>query len=218
MTKAKKNGVLFDLDGTLWDSSRQILPAWNAVLDAYPGLRAPVTLEEIGSYMGLTPEVMSARMFPMLEPRAALEMLYRCFDAETEVLKQSGAILYDGVPALLSALHERYFVAVVSNSQDGYVQAFLDYYDLWNYVDDIEMAGRTGLPKGDNIGLVLDRAGIERADALYVGDTQGDLEAADQAGIGFVYAAYGFGKIARKAVAAENPEQLLPLIETAFGK
>ena len=53
----------------------------------------------------------------------------------------------------------------------------------------------TGLTKGENIRLVMERSGIGRA--FYLGDTQGDLNAADQAGVPFVHAAYGFGKVDR---------------------
>ncbi len=217
MSKTAKKAILFDLDGTLWDSSRAFLPAWNEVLAAHSDVRGPVTLEEIGSYMGLTPDVMAGRMFPMLEADEALKLLYLCYDAEERVLREKGAILYEGVEALLSTLHEDYFVAIVSNSQDGYVQAFLDYYGFWKYVDDIEMAGRTGNPKWDNITLVLGRAGIDRERALYIGDTQGDLDAADKAGVRFIFADYGFGSVNRVTPSSKAPSGLLPIIEEMLG-
>lgn len=218
MSKTAKKAVLFDLDGTLWDSSRAFLPAWNEVLETHSDIRGPVTLEEIGSYMGLTPSVMAGRMFPMLTLDDALKMLYLCFDAEEKLLREKGGILYEGVEKLLSTLHEDYFVAIVSNSQDGYVQAFLDYYGFWKYVDDIEMAGRTGNPKWDNITLVLERAGIDRERALYVGDTQGDLDAADKAGVRFIFADYGFGKVDRATPSAKEPSALLPIIREMLGE
>ena len=53
----------------------------------------------------------------------------------------------------------------------------------------------TPLSKGENIRLVIQRNAIDRA--VYVGDTQGDLDAADFAGIPFIRAAYGFGQVNR---------------------
>ena len=73
------------------------------------------------------------------------------------------------------------------------MQAFLDHYEFRKYFDDIEMAGRTGLSKGENISLVIQRNQIEKA--VYVGDTAGDQEAAELAGVPFIYAAYGFGDV-----------------------
>ena len=51
--------------------------------------------------------------------------------------------------------------------------------------------GDTGLPKGDTILALMARFGID--DAVYIGDTQGDLEASRKAGIPFVFCRYGFG-------------------------
>lgn len=55
--------------------------------------------------------------------------------------------------------------------------------------------GDTGTEKGETIRRLMARHDI--TSAVYIGDTQGDLDAADGAGIPFVYAAYGFGEVAR---------------------
>ncbi|MBQ8563125.1 MAG: HAD family hydrolase, partial [Firmicutes bacterium] len=112
-------------------------------------------------------------------------------------IREHGGRLYDGVKDMLENLKQEYFLAIVSNSQDGYVQAFLDYTGLWIYFGDMEMAGRTGKCKGENIRLVMERNHLEQA--VYVGDTDGDQKAAALAEVPFVYAEYGFGQ-------AENPE------------
>lgn len=102
-------------------------------------------------------------------------------------------VLYLHLEEVLKELSRNFFLAIVSNCQDGYVQAFLDHYEFWKYFDDIEMAGRTGRSKGENISLVVKRNHIEKA--VYVGDTSRDQEAAKLAGVPFIYAAYGFGDV-----------------------
>ena len=69
----------------------------------------------------------------------------------------------------------------MSNSQDGYVQTFLRWLG-GSWIQDYEMSGQTGLTKGKNIQLVMERNRINRA--VYVGDTQMDAAAAE-AGIPF---------------------------------
>jgi len=101
--------------------------------------------------------------------------------------------LYPELEKILTNLSEKYFLYIVSNCQDGYVQAFLQYHLMEGYFKDFEMSGRTGRRKGENIKLIIDRNQL--SEALYVGDTNGDSEAAAEAGIPFVYAGYGFGEV-----------------------
>ena len=72
----------------------------------------------------------------------------------------------------------------------GSADEFGAVYEEW-FITDFECPGYTNLPKGENCKLVMERNGF--TSAVYVGDTQGDADAAAFAGIPFVYCAYGFG-------------------------
>ena len=93
----------------------------------------------------------------------------------------------------LRVLKRRYFLGLVSNCTELYAQAFLHAHGLVGLFDDHETAGRTGLSKGENISLLLRRNRIEKA--VYIGDTAKDREAAQAAGIPFLYANWGFGDL-----------------------
>ena len=93
-----------------------------------------------------------------------------------------------------------YELAIVSNCQRGYVEAFLKGSGLGEMFLDYEEWGRTGLSKGENIRLVMERNGYKKG--VYIGDTRKDQEATLQAGLPFVHAAYGFGK-------SENPDGVI---------
>jgi phosphoglycolate phosphatase len=71
------------------------------------------------------------------------------------------------------------------------ISAFLDYHKLHKYFCDFECAGDTGLSKGENLALVISRNGFRAP--VFIGDTQGDANAAKAAGIPFIFARYGFG-------------------------
>mgnify|MGYP003309180735 CR=1 FL=1 len=82
-------------------------------------------------------------------------------------------------------------LGIISNFQTGYIETFLKAHGLGRYFDDFESFGATLRPKGENIASLVKRNGNEKA--IYVGDTQGDCDAAKYAGLPFVLADYGFG-------------------------
>ncbi len=184
--------VIFDLDGTLWDSTAQILPAWNRVL-ARRGTGRVLTLVEMKGYMGKTVEEIAALMLPDIPPAAGVSILKECCREEVVSLREAGGTLYPNLREELQKLAADYMLSIVSNCQDGYIQSFLHAHQLADYFSDFECFGRTGRSKGENIRLVMERNHINTA--IYVGDTQGDFEAAMLAGVPFVHAAYGFGTL-----------------------
>jgi phosphoglycolate phosphatase len=110
---------------------------------------------------------------------------------------------------VLQALSEKYELYIVSNCQEGYIEAFYAYHGLEKYFRDFENPGRTGLSKGENIKLLMKRNGLEAP--VYVGDTAGDQKAAKDAGIPFVYAKYGFGDVEDYDYAIERFDALLEI-------
>lgn len=189
-----KQALIFDLDGTLWDASDTIAPIWNRCL-AERGIDLRVTPADCRGYCGKTLEEIAALAFPEADPAWREEVLLACCAAENEPLSRTGGRLYPGLEAVLTELRRDWLLAVVSNCQEGYIEAFFTGNNTGHLFDDYESAGRTGLSKGENIRLVMARNGFERA--VYVGDTEGDRLAAEEACVPFVHAAYGFGAVKR---------------------
>lgn len=188
-----KKGIIFDLDGTLWDSSEQVVPAWNIVFNRYQELNKSISLDDMKSFMGKTIEDIAGVLLPDIDRKRGIEILKECCKEEQIYLKEHGGKLYPELEEVLTCLSEKYFLYIVSNCQDGYVQAFLQHHIMDGYFKDFEMSGRTGKKKSENIKLIIERNKLD--ETVYIGDTIGDYEAASEAGIPFVYAAYGFGKI-----------------------
>ena len=184
--------IIFDLDGTLWDATGCSCEIWNRVFDKHKEVEFCMTQEISAKLMGKTMEEIGDVLFPEL-PVAKRRAITDEFGLEeVKYLRENGAVLYSGLKDTICRLAENYNLYIVSNCQDGYVPAFLKAHDMESYFKDIEMSGRTGKDKGQNIKLLMERNGIENA--CYVGDTEGDEKAARFAGIPFIWAAYGFGK------------------------
>ena len=186
--------LLFDLDGTLWDSAPAVADAWNEVLQREcPGLK-PLTVDDIHGVMGMTMKEISYALYPDADMPRRDEIFDVCCKYEVEYLYTHCGTLYPDFRAVMETMKAQgYELAVVSNCQTGYVKAFLISSGASDLFIDYEEWERTGLTKGENIRLVMERNGYDKG--VYIGDTKKDREAALQAGIPFIHAAYGFGKV-----------------------
>lgn len=187
------DSMIFDLDGTLWDPTEVVSSAWNHVLKGYKDIKDEITKEHLKGVMGLQVKEIGRKLFPDLEEDLQQKILKECCELECHYLAKQGGKLYDQLEEVLKALSYNYKLFIVSNCQSGYIEAFFHFHKLDKYFSDYENPGRTGLSKGENIKLVIDRNHLLKP--VYIGDTEGDQKAARFAGIPFIYAEYGFGKV-----------------------
>lgn len=189
-----KKGILFDLDGTLWDSAQAVVDSWNEALAKFTDVPYRCTLDMMKSFMGRTMEEIALTWFDRETKERALELMDICMDYEIEYIEKTGGVLFDHLEETLQELKRRgYFLAVISNCQEGYIEAFLSYHKLGKYFNDTENYGRTGRDKDYNIKLVVERNKLDKA--VYVGDIMGDYNSTMKAGLPFIHAAYGFGTV-----------------------
>lgn len=206
----KIDSLIFDLDGTLWDSSDGIVATWRLVLEHYPEIDKVVTSEELAGNFGLPLDEIARRMFPEQTEAMRQQLMKECCDRENEYLAEHGGTLYPKLKETLGRLAGRFPLFIVSNCQDGYIQSFYQGNQTAEYFRDCECIGVTGLPKGENIRLVMERNHLKSP--AYVGDTQGDADAARVAGIPFIYARYGFGNVEHYDMVIDKFEELEQLL------
>lgn len=213
-----RQGILFDLDGTLWDSSKQVVEAWNEILAKQPDVERTITIEDMQGFMGLPMDEIGRKCFQGqgLTEERIMEIMKACEGYENEYIRQHGGVLFPQLEEVLQDLSKDYFLAVVSNCQVGYIEAFLEYHKLSEYFSDFESFGKTGLQKGDNIRLVCERNHLEQA--VYLGDIQRDYDSACKAGIPFILAGYGFGTVDADVPVIHSLTELRRTAEEIFRK
>lgn len=184
--------ILFDLDGTLWDACEAMVDPWNRTLkEEFPHVNRTVTLADIRAMQGKNLAGCAAVTFPDLPPAEGQAIVAAACAAEVAVLAETGGRLYDGLFAVLGELQETYRLGIVSNCQCGYIEAFMAAHGTAGLFDAFTCEGMTKKSKGENIRFMMEVLGV--SEAIYVGDTEGDENAARTAGVPFVHAAYGFG-------------------------
>lgn len=193
------DGIIFDIDGTLWDSCEAVRKSWQLSLRRRYGCFGSPDLEQVRSIMGLEPDAIAQKLFSRFGEHAR-EVFDTLSVDECAYLAAHGAEIYPGVLETLRALARERRLFLVSNCQDGYIDAFLRSNGAEDLFEDCLCAGVTGLDKSGNLRRLMTGRGLVRA--AFVGDTAGDESAARENGCAFIYAAYGFGK-------AENPDAVL---------
>ena len=207
-----KKGIIFDMDGTLWDTTPLLHEVWNRVLQKYEETKGRyLSLEEIRGLMGKTMYEIGQATMPGVPVERQEEIFNGCIDAEDEELLIKGGQLYEGLEETLRFLKPYYHLYIVSNGQENYARNFIDFYGFGDLIEDEETFGRTVLPKSENIKLMVKRNGLD--DAVYVGDTRQDETSAREAGVRFIYASYGFGEALEPDETIASPKDLPKALE-----
>ena len=189
MADYRFNSIIFDMDGTLWDAVDTYADIWNETYRML-GIEARMTRAQLLDCMGLTLSTIIKRLNPEGIDEAQFTAALRKVDSRLMPVK--GGTLYPGVREGLARLAERFPLFMVSNCGPHGLDYFLRYTGLTPYIKDTLTNGQTRLSKADNIKLMIERHNL--SDAVYVGDTQTDCDAAHRAGIPMIYMGYGFGE------------------------
>ena len=192
------DGIIFDVDGTLWYSCDKVSKFWSIAASEYLGRPIHWTGPKLEPLFGQPMDVFLDTLLPGLTRAQKDELSRSLWDKENEMLAEDPGVLYPGVAETLQALAKDHRLFIVSNCQKGYIEVLLDSCGLRPYVEGWLCWEDTMDRKGATIRALMDRYGLKNA--LYVGDTQGDADECAWAGVDFLYAAYGIGTV-------RNPER-----------
>jgi phosphoglycolate phosphatase len=200
---------VFDLDGTLVDSLRDLADSANQLLESYGA--APLDTAAIGGMVGDGAAQLVARACAAvgITPRDALGKFLEIYDAR--LLTHTRA--YDRMPDVVETLGRRASLAVLTNKPLGATRRILAGLDLAKFFDEDAVIGGDGPwpRKPDPAGLrhLCERAGIAPAEAMLVGDSHVDWRTAREAGTAICLARYGFGFPAFPSGTLDGREQFI---------
>ena len=202
--------LIFDIDGTLWDSRQLVAEGYNIQLEKEGLQHLAVTAEDLRPLFGKVMTEIADTILASIDPSERYELMERCMKTENDYLFANECkIGYPKVKETLEALSKKYRLFIVSNSQCGYPELCIEKLGLGDYIDGHMCFGDTGTSKGQTILTLIRKHNI--GSCIYIGDTQGDLEACQEAGIPFIFCAYGLGKAESWDAKIDSIEELLEM-------
>ena len=206
----KTDGIILDIDGTLWNSTPIVAEAWNEIIEKRDDIPFRFTAKQLTQLFGRPLPVIADMVFPFLEEKERYDLMNECCEREHELLRASTQnILYPGVAETMKALCKKIPLFIVSNCQAGYIEVFLKATGFGHYFKGHLCPGDTGMAKAENIMKI--RNDYDLKDPVYVGDTLGDFNACKKAGVPFIFAKYGFGEVSDPDFRINMPMDLVEL-------
>lgn len=205
----KPDSIIFDVDGTLWDSTGIIAKVWTSAIQNYTDLPLTLTADYLKTLFGRTLPEIADVIFSQYPVKERLRLMYLCCEDEHAALLKQCAPLYPQLEDTLNILSGKYRLFIVSNCQAGYIETFLKTSGLGKYFEGHLCPGDTGNAKASNILQIKKTFALSAP--IYVGDTEGDFHACREAGIPFVFASYGFGSVVSPDYIISRPHDLIAL-------
>ena len=200
--------LIFDIDGTLWDSRQLVAEGYNIQLEKEGLSHLAVTAEDLRPLFGKVMTEIADVILASIDPSERYELMERCMKTENDYLFANECkIGYPNVKETLAELSKKYRLFIVSNSQCGYPELCIEKLGLSDYIEGHMCFGDTGTSKGQTILTLIRKHNI--GSCIYIGDTQGDLEACKEANVPFIFCAYGLGKAESWDARIDSIEDLL---------
>ena len=199
--------LIFDIDGTLWDTRGLVAEGWNEQLRKEKLDEFCMTVDQLTPLFGKVAKDLADVLFAALPEPERMPLMERCLDHELDYLwEQPCKVGYPDVKETLAALASKYRLFIVSNCQCGYPEVCMEKLGITSLIQGHLCFGDTRTCKGETIKKLM--ADHKITSACYVGDTQGDADAAALAGLPFVYCAYGFGNVTEYWKSIDRFEEL----------
>lgn len=210
--------VIFDLDGTILDTLEDLADSANHALRMH--YFPERTIEEIRSFVGNGIGKLIERAVPDGTDFVVVEKVLADFKVHYAQHCADKTRPYHGIPELIEKLkNQGYMTAVVSNKADFAVRQLCE--DYFSGLFDFVVGEREGIrrkPAPDSVLEVLERLHVEKKNALYIGDSEVDIQTADYAGVDQISVEWGFrereyllSKGAKKIVG--SPEEILSILD-----
>jgi len=186
----KNDAIIFDIDGTLWNACPACAKGWNDGLKKL-GINKTITSKQIENVAGKPYEECIEILLPKLQQKHP-ELLKVLNEYEMKAVKSNGGKFYENAIEGIKTLSKSHKIFLVSNCQEWYLKIFLKFSNLEPFLTNFDCHGMSNLPKNKMLKRIKEKHSLKNP--VYIGDTEGDESATNQAKMEFIHMSYGFGK------------------------
>ena len=206
--------VIFDVDGTLLDTSEGI---WSSLQYAVQSTGLPPIREkDKAQFIGPTIQSSLKRYFQLTDEEA--NRAAAAFRERYSTVDLGKAAVYDGIPELLQYLKAHgCLVGAATYKRRDYARTILDIFGLTQWCDAVTGSDFGGkCTKADIIRQCAERLRCACDEALMVGDTNSDLQGSRELGMDFLAVTYGFGFTDGDGIvpSASSPKAIINFLES----
>ncbi|MBQ3901876.1 MAG: HAD family hydrolase [Lachnospiraceae bacterium] len=188
----KTDGILLDIDGTMWDSTPLVSKAYKRAFRDQGIDEGRVSPDTLKGLFGRPMDEIFDKLLPDIPEEIRRAAQKEAIALEDDILGSDPCdIFFPGVLNTLKTLSLKKRLFIISNCQKGYIELVMEKGGFTDLITDHECFGNNGLSKAENIKLVVKRNNLNAP--VYVGDTDGDRLACEEAKVPFIFASYGFG-------------------------
>lgn len=184
--------LIFDLDGTLLNTLSDLRDSTNFALKKFDFPER--STEEIRNFVGNGLRMLIRRAVPNETDEETVDRVLAEMKAHYREHYHDGTVPYDGILPFLTEMKKRGFhMAIVSNKADPMVQLLRTlYFDDLISVAVGELEGIARKPAPDMVEIAMQRLGCTAENAVYIGDSEVDIETAKNAGLPCLSVGWGF--------------------------
>ena len=208
------DGIIFDVDGTIWNTTELVALAWTNAIRENSDLDIVITQTDLENLFGKPMEEIYKIIFPNSTAEEKSHLARVCMEYEYAFLEREQGKVYDGIIEVIHTLAKEYPLYIVSNCEKGYIELLLHTIELEDYFMDFLCYGDTLKSKYYTISELMKKNNLK--DVIYIGDTEGDMVACKKLDIPFIYATYGFGNLEDVKWKVHQPKEIVEVVDAVI--
>jgi phosphoglycolate phosphatase len=202
---SRPDGIIFDMDGTLWDGTDAYAMGFNDFFKAN-NIDRSISKYNLYKHMGIEENQFLDIILPEYLPEERKKVYKDITALQYERIEMNGGLLYEGVKDGLARLALKYKLFIVSNCPKLMIEHFMASTGISNSIIDSMAYGMNYKAKHENIKYLINKYNLQSP--IYIGDTDLDRKQCEMINIPFGFVSYGFGVSSKYALKFDSFMQL----------